>query len=221
MKMLEVEVLIKTLSILVPTPRSIFSVPVEYVPGIKLWYFKLDFSSSLYMHHAMETQRSNGSSGHWYLLREVSPLMIALLSQGSYRAAPTRPFHGEILCDSNALEGIRTSDPSSLVSSCTNCEFSLYQKNIILKNIDLKIIYFQAKLYWIVDFVNSTSMLLFGWFNIPSKFSVSAEFVLCRKYKWLMQWSSLLKFFFCPCAFIVLFHKNSGSKKHMKDLYII
>ena len=36
MKMLEVEVLIKTLSILVPTPRSIFSVPVEYVPGIKL-----------------------------------------------------------------------------------------------------------------------------------------------------------------------------------------
>ena len=27
-------------------------------------YFKLDFSSSLYMPHAMETQRSNSSSGH-------------------------------------------------------------------------------------------------------------------------------------------------------------
>ena len=36
MKMLEVEVLIKTLSLLVPTPRSILSVQVEYVPGIKL-----------------------------------------------------------------------------------------------------------------------------------------------------------------------------------------
>ena len=32
MKMLEVE----TLSLLVPTPRSILSVQVEYVPGIKL-----------------------------------------------------------------------------------------------------------------------------------------------------------------------------------------
>ena len=40
--------------------------------------------------------------------------MTALLSQGSYRAVPTRPFHGEILCNSNALEGIRTSDHSEM-----------------------------------------------------------------------------------------------------------
>ena len=42
-------------------------------------YFKLDVSSSLYTPLAMETQRLNNSSGHWYLLREVSPLMTALL----------------------------------------------------------------------------------------------------------------------------------------------
>ena len=100
---------------------------VEYFSSNFLWYsysiyFKLDFSSSLYMPHAMETQRSNSSSGYWYLLREVSPLMTALLSQGSYRAVPTRPFHGEILCDSNALEGIRTSDHSERVE--TNYQLS-------------------------------------------------------------------------------------------------
>ena len=94
----------------------------SYIDQSTFLYFKLDFSSSLYMPHAMETQRSNISSGHWYLLREVSPLMIALLSQGSYRAVPTRPFHGEILCDSNALEGIRTSDHSERVE--TNYQLS-------------------------------------------------------------------------------------------------
>ena len=40
--------------------------------------------------------------------------MIVLLSQDSYRAVPIQPFHGEILCDSNALEGIRTSDHSEM-----------------------------------------------------------------------------------------------------------
>ena len=38
--------------------------------------------------------------------------MTALLLQGSYRVVLTRPFHGEILCDSNALGEIRTSDHS-------------------------------------------------------------------------------------------------------------
>ena len=38
--------------------------------------------------------------------------MTALLSQGSYRAVTTQPFHGNISYASNALEDIRTSDHS-------------------------------------------------------------------------------------------------------------
>ena len=75
-----------------------------------IMYFKLDFSSSLIVPHAVKILRSNISSRDWYLLREVFPLMADLLSQCSYQAVPAQPFHGEILCDINALEGIRNSD---------------------------------------------------------------------------------------------------------------
>ena len=74
--------------------------------------FKLNFFSSLIALHAVETLRSNVSPGHWYLLREVSPLMTALLSQGSCQAVSTQTLNGEFLCGSNALEGVRTSDHS-------------------------------------------------------------------------------------------------------------
>ena len=40
--------------------------------------------------------------------------MTVLFSQGSYRAVATRPFHRQILCDGNVLEGIRTSDHSEM-----------------------------------------------------------------------------------------------------------
>ena len=40
--------------------------------------------------------------------------MTAPLSQVSYQAVATQPFHEEILCDRNALEGIRSSDHSEM-----------------------------------------------------------------------------------------------------------
>ena len=57
--------------------------------------------------------------------------MTALLSQGSYGAVPTRPFHGEILCNSNELEWIRTSDRSEWLE--TSNQLSLRTPEITLK----------------------------------------------------------------------------------------
>ena len=73
-----------------------------------------------------ETQRQKIPSGYWYLVQEVYPLTTAMLSQGSYRAVSTRLFHGEIRCDSNTHEDIRTSNHSEWLDTSNHLSLPTY-----------------------------------------------------------------------------------------------